>query len=148
MDGMVKYFAVLKEIQIEFNNFAYNNLKLTLGVTVLNATRWPNCTSSNFYIPFEMDACLVEFQEFYSRRYEHRTLTWVHSLGTYDIISKFDTTIIELALKTYQAAFLFLFNEATKLSYEEIKSQLNLEDEHLILLLYLVSCGKYKILLK
>ena len=56
--------------------------------------------------------------------------------------------VIELAVTTYQAALLLLFNEATKLSYVEIKSQLNLEDEDLIRLLYLVSCGKNKILLK
>jgi len=132
MEGMVKDFKVSKEIQTEFNNSAYNYVKLTLVVTVLNATHWPTCKSSNLYIPYEMAAYLVEFQEFYFQRYEHHTLTWIYSLGTYDIISKFDTMVIELAVTTYQVDLLFLFNEATKLSYEEIKSQLNLEDEDVI----------------
>eukprot|EP00253_Pinus_taeda_P008338 PITA_08338 len=148
MERMVKDFVVSKEIQAEFNNSAYNDMKLTLDVTVLNATRWPTCKSSNLYLPSEMAACLVKFQEFYSLTYQHRTLTWAYSLGTCDIISKFDTTVIELSVTTYQAALLLLFNEAIKLSYEEIKSQLNLEDEDVIRLLHSVSCGKYKILLK
>ena len=77
MEGTLKDFVVLKEIQADINNSAYNDVKLTLDVTVLNATRWPTCKSSNLYLPSKMATCLVEFQEFYSRRYEHHTLTWV-----------------------------------------------------------------------
>ncbi|KAH0739491.1 hypothetical protein KY290_038196 [Solanum tuberosum] len=61
---------------------------------------------------------------------------------------KFDSKTIELILGTYQAAVLLLFNSSDRLSYSEIKSQLNLADDDLIRLLQSLSCAKYKILIK
>ncbi|PNX63794.1 cullin-1-like protein, partial [Trifolium pratense] len=46
------------------------------------------------------------------------------------------------------AAALLLFNNADKLSYSEIMTQLNLNNEDLVRLLHSLSCAKYKILLK
>jgi cullin 1 len=41
-----------------------------------------------------------------------------------------------------------LFNDAGRLSYQEIISHLNLEDEYVTRLLHSLACGKFKILLK
>jgi cullin 1 len=49
---------------------------------------------------------------------------------------------------TVQGAALLLFNSAEKLSYSEIKSQLNLSDEDIIRLLHSLACLKHKILIK
>ena len=57
-------------------------------------------------------------------------------------------------LKTYctamilQASALLLFNSSERLSYFEIKSQLNLTDEDVVRLLHSLACAKYKILTK
>lgn len=43
---------------------------------------------------------------------------------------------------------LLLFNSADKLSYTDIKNQLNLTDEDIVRLLHSLSCAKYKLLNK
>jgi len=47
-----------------------------------------------------------------------------------------------------QGSVLLLFNSAEKLSYSEIKSQLNLPDEDVVKLLHSLSCLKHKVLNK
>jgi cullin 1 len=47
-----------------------------------------------------------------------------------------------------QAAVLLLFNTTERLSYTDIKGQLNLTDEDIMRLLHSLSCAKYKILNK
>lgn len=49
---------------------------------------------------------------------------------------------------TSQAAALLLFNNADRLSYSEILTQLNLGHEDVVRLLHSLSCAKYKILIK
>ncbi|CAJ2648966.1 unnamed protein product [Trifolium pratense] len=95
-----------------------------------------------------MVKCVEVFKGFYETRTEHRKLTWIYSMGTCDIIGKFDSKTIELVISTHQAAALLLFNLADKLSYSEIKTQLSLADEDLVPLLYSLSCAKYKIISK
>ena len=47
-----------------------------------------------------------------------------------------------------QAAVLLLFNSADKLSYSDIKNELNLTDEDITRLLHSLACNRYKILIK
>merc|ERR1711915_802102 len=54
----------------------------------------------------------------------------------------------ELIVTTDQASALLLFNASERLSYSEIKSQLNLSDEDIIRLLHSLACLKHKILIK
>jgi hypothetical protein len=61
---------------------------------------------------------------------------------------EFDQKPIEITASTYQIAVVLLFNRSERLSYEEIKSQSNLEDEELAPVLRSLACGEYKILLK
>lgn len=53
-----------------------------------------------------------------------------------------------LGYALFQAAALLLFNDANKLSYSEVKTQLNLSDDDLVRILQSLSCAKYKILKK
>lgn len=57
-----------------------------------------------------------------------------------------------MILKCYfsymQASLLLLFNASDRLSYTEIKAQLNLTDDDVMRLLHSLSCAKYKILNK
>lgn len=48
----------------------------------------------------------------------------------------------------WQAAALLLFNSSDRLSFSEIRTQLNLTDDDLVRLLHSLSCAKYKILKK
>ncbi|VFQ68632.1 unnamed protein product [Cuscuta campestris] len=152
MEGMVTDLTLTKENQNHFQEYLNNNPAASPGidltVTLLTTGFWPSYKSSDLSLPAEMAKCVEVFKEFYETKTNNRRLTWIYSLGTCNVIGKFDAKTIELVLGTYQAAALLLFNASDRLSYQEIKSQLNLADEDLVRLLQSLACTKYKILIK
>ncbi|KAI7982239.1 Cullin-1 [Camellia lanceoleosa] len=152
MEGMVTDLTLAKENQNHFKEYLDNspntNPGIDLTVTVLTTGFWPTYKSSDLSLPAEMVKCVEVFKEFYQTKTKHRKLTWIYSLGTCNIIGKFEPKTIELIVGTYQAAALLLFNASDRLSYSEIKTQLNLADDDLVRLLQSLSCAKYKILNK
>ncbi|KAD3068653.1 hypothetical protein E3N88_36533 [Mikania micrantha] len=152
MEGMVTDLALAKENHSQFNDYLSNNSLanpgIDLTVTVLTTGFWPSYKSSDLSLPKEMVKCVEVFKEFYQTKTKHRKLTWIYSLGTCNVNGKFDQKTIELILGTYQAAALLLFNGSDRLSYSEIKTQLNLADDDVVRLLQSLSCAKYKILIK
>ncbi|KAH0660876.1 cullin-1-like [Solanum tuberosum] len=152
MEGMVTDLTLAKENQSHFQEYLSNNSAanpgIDLTVTVLTTGFWPSYKSSDLSLPVEMVKCVEVFKEFYQTKTKHRKLTWIYSLGTCNINGKFESKTIELIVGTYQAAALLLFNASDRLSYSDIKSQLNLADDDLIRLLQSLSCAKYKILTK
>ncbi|XP_047316092.1 cullin-1 [Impatiens glandulifera] len=152
MEGMVTDLTLAKENQTNFEEYQSNNPDanpgIDLTVTVLTTGFWPSYKSFDLNLPEEMVKCVEVFREFYQTKTKHRKLTWTYSLGTCNIIGKFDSKSIELIVTTYQASVLLLFNTSDKLSYQEIVTQLNLGDEDVIRLLHSLSCAKYKILNK
>ena len=92
--------------------------------------------------------CVEVFQDFYSTETQHRKLTWIYSLGFCNVIGKFDGGPIEMIATTYQTAILLLFNDSQRLTFSNIKTQLNFSEEEAVGLLYSLACAKYKILVK
>ncbi|KAK2364638.1 cullin-1 [Trifolium repens] len=152
MEGMVVDLTLARDNQLKFQEYLNENSDVNPGidltVTVLTTGFWPSYKSFDLNLPSEMVKCVEVFKGFYATRTKHRKLTWIYSLGTCNIIGKFDPKTIELIVSTYQAAALLLFNTADKLSYSEIMTQLNLTNEDLVRLLHSLSCAKYKILVK
>uniref|UniRef100_A0A5B7BPH1 Cullin-1 n=1 Tax=Davidia involucrata TaxID=16924 RepID=A0A5B7BPH1_DAVIN len=152
MEGMVTDLTLARENQNHFEEYLSNNPianpGIDLTVTVLTTGFWPSYKSSDLSLPAEMVKCVEVFKEFYQTKTKHRKLTWIYSLGTCNINGKFEPKTIELIVGTYQAAALLLFNASDRLSYSEIKTQLNLADDDLVRLLQSLSCAKYKILIK
>ncbi|XP_019450940.1 PREDICTED: cullin-1-like isoform X2 [Lupinus angustifolius] len=151
MEGMVTDLTLAKENQTSFEEYLSNNTAdpgIDLTVTVLTTGFWPSYKSFDLNLPVEMVRCVEVFKEFYQTKTKHRKLTWIYSLGTCNIIGKFEPKTVELIVTTYQASALLLFNSADRLSYSEIMTQLNLSDDDVIRLLHSLSCAKYKILNK
>ncbi|KAG8389452.1 hypothetical protein BUALT_Bualt02G0230900 [Buddleja alternifolia] len=152
MEGMVTDLTLAKDQNSHFQEYLSQNQAANPGmeftVTVLTTGFWPSYKSSDLSLPAEMVKCVQVFKDFYQTRTKHRKLTWIYSLGTCHINGKFEQKTIELILGTYQAAVLLLFNSSDKLSYSDIKTQLNLADEDLVRLLQSLACAKYKILIK
>ncbi|XP_071719035.1 cullin-1-like [Rutidosis leptorrhynchoides] len=152
MEGMVTDLTLAKDNQTQFSEYLSNNPNVNPGidltVTVLTTGFWPTYKSYDLCLPQEMVKGVEVFKEFYQTITKHRKLTWIYSLGTCNVNGKFDQKTIELILGTYQAAVLLLFNGSERLSYSDIKQQLNLADEDLVRLLQSLSCAKYKILTK
>ncbi|KAL3819937.1 hypothetical protein ACJIZ3_005842 [Penstemon smallii] len=152
MEGMITDLTLAKENQNHFQEYLNNRQVASLGmdltVTVLTTGFWPVYKSSDLNLPAEMVKCVEVFKKFYQTKTKSRKLTWIYSLGTCNLKGNFEQKSIELILGTYQAAALLLFNDADRLSYSDIKIQLNLADEDLVRLLQSLSCAKYKILNK
>ncbi|XP_059437613.1 cullin-1 [Corylus avellana] len=152
MEGMVTDLTLARENQNNFEDYLRNNTNVNPGidltVTVLTTGFWPSYKSFDLSLPPEMVKCVEVFKGFYETKTKHRKLTWIYSLGTCNINGKFESKTIELIVSTYQAAALLLFNNADRLSYSEIMTQLNLTHDDLVRLLHSLSCAKYKILSK
>ncbi|KAL2608272.1 hypothetical protein R1flu_026845 [Riccia fluitans] len=152
MEGMVTDLTLARENQTSFEEYLCENSSsnpgIDLTVTVLTTGFWPSYKSSDLALPAEMVKCVEVFKEFYQTKTKHRKLTWIYSLGTCNINGKFEPKPIELIVTTYQAAVLLLFNAAERLSYADIKGQLNLTDEDIVRLLHSLSCAKHRILNK
>ncbi|CAI9100076.1 OLC1v1037001C1 [Oldenlandia corymbosa var. corymbosa] len=149
MEGMVTDLALARENQKEFKEHPVKNPSgIDFSVTVLTTGFWPSYKISNLNLPAEMVKCVEVFRDYYHTKTKHRKLSWLYSFGTCNINGKFDAKPVELILSTYQAAALLLFNASDRLSYQEIKAQLNLPDEDVVRTLHSLSCVKYKILNK
>ncbi|KAK9996245.1 hypothetical protein SO802_020931 [Lithocarpus litseifolius] len=152
MEGMVTDIILAREYQTKLVEYLRSNSNANPGfdfsVTVLTSGCWPTYKSFNLSLPTEMAKCVQVFKDFYDTQTKHRRLTWIYSLGTCNINAKFETKTIELIVSTYQAAALLLFNSSDRLSFSEIRTQLNLTDDDLVRLLHSLSCAKYKILKK
>ncbi|KAK3441047.1 hypothetical protein EUGRSUZ_B01297 [Eucalyptus grandis] len=116
MEGMVTDLTLAKENQTSFEEYLSNNTNanpgIDLTVTVLTTGFWPSYKSFDLNLPAEMVKCVEVFREFYQTKTKHRKLTWIYSLGTCNIIGKFEPKTMELIVTTYQVIcslnFLFL----------------------------------------
>ncbi|GMY31752.1 cullin-1, partial [Fagus crenata] len=136
-----------RENQTIFEEYLRNNTNVNTGidlnVTVLTSGFWPSYKSFDLSLPLEMVRCVEVFKGFYETRTKHRKLRWIYSLGFCTINGKFESKHIELIVSTSQAAALLLFNNADRLSYSEIMTQLNLNHDDVVRLLHSLSCAKY-----
>ncbi|XP_059076285.1 cullin-1-like [Cryptomeria japonica] len=151
MEGMVNDLTLSKDLQDKF--VAYLNREdihvgLDLSVTVLTSGLWPPYNTTNIDLPSELGRCIIAFNQFYCDEAKDRRLQWMFSLGTCTVEGRFIAKTIELVLSPYQASLLMLFNESERLSFDDIKSQLKLEDDDVTRVLYSLACSKYKVLLK
>ncbi|XP_027941382.1 cullin-1-like [Vigna unguiculata] len=152
MEGMVVDLTLARDNQMKFEKYLQDNSHanpgIDLTVTVLTTGCWPSYKSFDLNLPSEMIRCLEVFKGFYETKTKHRKLNWIYSLGTCHVIGKFEVKNIEIVVPTYLAAALLLFNNADRLSYSEIMTQLNLAHEDIVRLLHSLSCAKYKLLIK
>lgn len=156
MDGMIKDVMVAQDFKKDFQIFLGEQVSkntilmhgINFKVTTLRSQHWPSYKSCNISLPKEMVKCVEEFKQFYATKTENRKLTLIDTLGSCIVRGYFDARAFDLVVATHQVALLLLFNDAEKLSYEDMKSQLNISDEQVVQLMYSFSCGKYEILKK
>lgn len=117
------------------NNNSNANPGIDLTVTVLTTGFWPSYKSFDLNLPAEMVRawyifllyfcvfclmfwyifiypcqvkCVEVFKEFYQTKTKHRKLTWIYSLGTCNIIGKFDAKPMDIIVTTYQVIYIYL----------------------------------------
>jgi len=114
---------------------------------VLNSKAWP-VPKAGVKIPEELNQLMTEFQKFYLKRNQKKKLNWCPALSHMSINAHFKQGDKELQVNTFQGIVLLLFNEHDKLSFNQVKQMTELDSKNLSSILYSLTMGKYKILLK
>ncbi|MCL7033035.1 hypothetical protein MKW94_018899 [Papaver nudicaule] len=152
MEGMITDLTVARENQSGYeeyvNSHDFAHPGMDFNITILTTGHWPTYKTIDLNLPTEMAQCVLSFKDYYQSKTKNRKLTYLYTLGSCNGLGKFQKKPVELILSTHQACLLMLFNSSDKLSYSEIRAQLNLTDDDVVRLLHSLSCAKYKILTK
>lgn len=149
MEGMLSDLAVGADQKGEFDEqMKQHDCKIDFSVQVLTTGFWPTYKSPSITIPDEMSQCMNVFKTWHDKRHQQRKLNWVFSLGNATIRATFGKKTYDLTVTTLQAIALNAMNDGKTKTYEELKEELNLEDNVLKPLMHSLCCGKYKVVLK
>ncbi|KAL0005220.1 hypothetical protein SO802_012781 [Lithocarpus litseifolius] len=99
-------------------------------------------------LPHELNVYQDIFKEFYLSKYSGRRLMWQNSLGHCVLKAEFPKGKKELAVSLFQTVVLMLFNDAERLSFQDIKDSTGIEDKELRRTLQSLACGKVRVLQK
>ncbi|XP_022848611.1 cullin-4-like [Olea europaea var. sylvestris] len=152
LEGMFKDIELSKEINESFKQSSQARTKLPSGIEmsvhVLTTGYWPTYPPMDVRLPHELNMYQDIFKEFYLSKYSGRRLMWQNSLGQCVLKSEFPKGKKELAVSLFQAVVLMLFNDAQKLSFQDIKESTGIEDKELRRTLQSLACGKFRVLQK
>lgn len=158
MEGMVKDLLTGETLAKDFSkhlkdregseegSLTVNGVQFT--VDVLTTGFWPTYNKMELNYPQVMTLCMDEYKKFYESKTAHRCLKWVHSLGSADVSAKFKKTY-KIKLTTLQTVALMVFNDTDDwISFETVRTRLNVEKDIASKVLHSLSMNKYKVLLK
>jgi cullin 1 len=149
LEGMLNDLAVGSEQKSEFDSkLREGKVKMDFGVTVLTQTFWPTYKLPNLAIPSEMEKCLDMYKGWHTQKHAQRKLGWIFSLGTATVRAVYGKKTYDFQVTTLQAVALNALNSGKTMSFDELKKQLNLEDEIMRPLMHSLCCGKYKVVNK
>lgn len=152
LEGMFKDIELSKEINESFKQSSQARTKLPSGIEmsvhVLTTGYWPTYPPMDVRLPHELNVYQDIFKEFYLSKYSGRRLMWQNSLGHCVLKADFPKGKKELAVSLFQAVVLMLFNDADKLSFQDIKDATGIEDKELRRTLQSLACGKVRVLQK
>ncbi|OIT05418.1 cullin-4 [Nicotiana attenuata] len=152
LEGMFKDIELSKEINESFKQSSQARTKLPTGIEmsvhVLTMGYWPTYPPMDVRLPHELNVYQDIFKEFYLSKYSGRRLMWQNSLGHCVLKAEFPKGKKELAVSLFQTVALMLFNDAEKLSFQDIKEATGIEDKELRRTLQSLACGKVRVLQK
>ncbi|KAJ1430596.1 Winged helix-like DNA-binding domain superfamily [Sesbania bispinosa] len=152
LEGMFKDIELSKEINESFKQSSQARSKLPSGIEmsvhVLTTGYWPTYPPMDVRLPHELNVYQDIFKEFYLSKYSGRRLMWQNSSGHCVLKAEFPKGKKELAVSLFQTVVLMLFNDAEKLSFQDIKDGTGIEDKELRRTLQSLACGKVRVLQK
>ncbi|KAF7803161.1 cullin-4-like [Senna tora] len=152
LEGMFKDIELSKEINESFKQSSQARTKLPSGIEmsvhVLTTGYWPTYPPMDVRLPHELNVYQDIFKEFYLSKYSGRRLMWQNSLGHCVLKAEFPKGKKELAVSLFQTVVLMLFNDAERLSFQDIKDATSIEDKELRRTLQSLACGKVRVLQK
>lgn len=152
LEGMFKDIELSKEINESFKQSSQARTKLPSGIEmsvhVLTTGYWPTYPPMDVKLPHELNVYQDIFKEFYLSKYSGRRLMWQNSLGHCVLKADFPKGKKELAVSLFQTVVLMLFNDAQKLSFQDIRESTSIDDKELRRTLQSLACGKVRVLQK
>ncbi|CAN4082016.1 unnamed protein product [Withania somnifera] len=152
LEGMFKDIELSKEINESFRQSSQARNKLPTGIEmsvhVLTTGYWPTYLPMDVCLPHELNIYQDIFKEFYLSKYSGRRLMWHNSLGHCVLKAEFPKGKKELAVSLFQTVVLTLFNDAEKLSFQDMREATRIEDTELRRTLQSLACGKVRVLQK
>mmetsp|Transcript_22305 Transcript_22305/g.48471 ORF Transcript_22305/g.48471 Transcript_22305/m.48471 type:complete len:696 (-) Transcript_22305:151-2238(-) len=124
--------------------------KLDFGVQLLTVGHWPSYKSpENFAVTHEMQAGMEAYKSWYNQYHQNRKIAWVYTQGSANVTAIFANKTYDLTVSTLQAVVLNSFSGGRTLNFDDLKQQLNLEDEQMLRgLLHSLCCGKHRVIAK
>jgi len=152
LEGMFKDIDISRDIMTGFKNSAQVQSKLKkemeLYVNVLTTGYWPTYPPIEANLPQELREFQEVFKSYYLSKHSGRRLVWQNSLGQCVLKCKFNKASKELVVSLLQTVVLMLYNDADKLTYEDIEKATGIEPKELKRTLQSLSLGKVRVLLK
>lgn len=139
LEGMFKDVDLSRDIMLSFKQ---PSASCEMSVTVLTAGFWPTYPSVDCTLPPDMERYQKSFQQFYLQKHQGRKLAWTNSQGHCVLKARFALRKHELSVSLFQTAVLMLFNDAERLSFDEVKHATGLVEKELRLTLQSLACGK------
>ncbi|KXS15129.1 Cullin-domain-containing protein [Gonapodya prolifera JEL478] len=159
LEGMFNDMRISTDLSSDFRSFL-NNLSATglpeFTVNVLTSTFWPMGTSvpPAIQLPIEIQSLMQRFKEFYMTRHSGRRLTWLTTMGSFDLRAHFEKGRKDINLSTAATSVLVVvFNrpdacDGQAVPYSRIRDETGIPDGELRRTLQSLSLGKYRVLLK
>lgn len=150
MEGMNNDLKLAEEIlnKFESSQVNRNELPISLKVQVLTHSYWPVFKNNAVKLPQSMQDCIDRFRDFFSLNNPRKKLNWMISLGTIEISKTFDSGYYEFICSLTEGLMLMLFNDAKVLTFMEIKSAMNIDDDYCKKILNVMLNPKHRILEK
>ena len=152
LEGMFKDVDTSRDIMAGFKNSASVQSKLKHGmelyVNVLTTGYWPTYPPVEANLPAELRDYQEVFNKYYLSKHSGRRLMWQNSLGLCVVKCKFKKATKELVVSLFQTVVLMLYNDADKLTYEDIEKATGIEPKELKRTLQSLSLGKVRVLVK
>jgi len=150
LEGMFKDMDLSADVMTAYKESAGDSehREIELSVRVLTMGSWPPYPTIKVQLPEQVKTLQDDFFTFYTKRHSGRTLTWQNSLGQSLLKANFPAGKRELQVSLFQAVVLLLFNNHDTLSFTEIATSTEIEQDELKRTLQSLSNSKNKILRK
>lgn len=126
--------SLAEDLNTKFTNYL-KQTKDVLGVNyfvrVLQQGAWPlnQQGTMTLNIPAELEKTVSMYEEFYSKQFNGRKLTWLHYLSNGDIRIGYLSKSYIVNMTTFQMSLLLLFEKSDSLSYKELQETTNISPE-------------------
>lgn len=158
LEGMVNDFSVGNDLDRKWRahlskakseNSMVESLKIEFSVQVLTQGFWPSQKPRELQLPSDMRCAKSTFDEWYREQHSHRLLSWVYTLGDVVVKGTFGGRSYNMTMTAFQAIALLEFScRNSSITFQDLCSQIGVDEAAGKRVLHSLACGKYRLLEK